>query len=388
MAHATNPSSAELLEQLVAFDTTSNLPTLPLIAHVAQYLQAHGVRHRIVADPDGRHADLHAVIGPDSAGGIALSGHVDTVPVAGQAWSGDPFVLRRCGERLVGRGAADMKGFVACCLAAVPHFMAADLARPVHLCITYDEEVNCTGVRRLLADMGCSGWLPELCIVGEPSGMRPIVAHKGKLSVRVRVRGRAGHASVPARGVNAVVAASRAVAWLAEEDARLAADGPFADGFDPPCTTAQVGVLSGGTSINIIPEHAEFLLEIRDIPGCDAHGVLARLRQYVARALEPAMQATHPASGFAFEVLSELPRLSLAADHPLVRLVAGLTGANGTGRVSYGTEGGFYQNAGIATIVCGPGDIAQAHQPDEWIAAGQLAACDAFLRALPSRLAA
>jgi acetylornithine deacetylase len=387
MAHATQLSSTELLAQLVAFDTTSSRPNLPLIQAVAAYLDQWGVRYRIMLDPDGRRANLHAVIGPQTEGGIALSGHVDTVPVEGQNWTADPFTLRRSGGRLYGRGTTDMKGFVACCLAAVPTFMAARLTRPLHLLITYDEEVTFEGARRMIDTIARDGWRPDLCIVGEASSMKPIIAHKGKLSVRARVRGRPGHSSVPAQGVNALVAAARAVVWLTDEAGRRSAAGPFAHGFEPPTTTAHVGLMSAGTILNIIPDHAVFDLEWRTVPGDEAHRELARLREYVATNIEPGMHAVDPATGFDFEVALDLPHMALPEDHELAGLVREITGANAVGRVSYGTEGGFYQAAGIPSIVCGPGNIAQAHQPDEWIAESELDACDAFLRALPAYLA-
>ena len=214
----------------------------------------------------------------------------------GQAWTADPFALRRQDGRLVARGAADMKGFVACCLAAVPGFQAAGLRRPIHLFISYDEEVDCAGARRLVADLAESGQAPALCIVGEPTSMQPILGHKGRLAVDVTVRGRAGHSSTPARGVNAIFAAAEAVSWIAAEQRRIMAEGPFAHGFEPPHTTVHVGTMSGGAILNIIPEHAQFTMEWRVVPGDDAHAALDRLRHYVTTALEPAMHAVDPAS--------------------------------------------------------------------------------------------
>jgi len=281
-----------------------------------------------------------------------------------------------------------MKGFVAACLAAVPDIKARNLARPLHLFISYDEEVGCHGAQRLLEDIDASGLKPALCVVGEPSGMRPIVAHKGKLNLRVAVRGRPGHSSDPARGVNAVQAAGEAIAYVASEARRLAREGPFEDGFDPPHTTIHVGTVAGGTILNIIPERCEFIMEWRDIPGDDAIRHVERMRAFVAAAIEPAMHAVSGDTGFDFVVLTAMPGLALDASHPLATEVMRLTGTNSTGKVSYGTEGGYYQRAGIPTIICGPGHIAQAHQPDEWIAEDQLAACDDFIRRLADRMLA
>jgi acetylornithine deacetylase len=384
--HHSPLTSTGLLERLVGFDTTSRNSNLELIGFVRSYLDGLGATYRVSSDPDGGKSNLHVVIGPQVAGGIALSGHVDTVPVDGQSWSSDPFALRPANGRLYGRGTADMKSFVACCLGAVPDLMQRRLERPIHLFITYDEEVGCAGARRLIGDFTESGLMPELCIVGEPSGMKPIVAHKGKLSLRVTVKGKPGHSSEPARGVNAVHAASEAIAWIAAEARRLAVEGPFAEGFDPPHTTAHVGTVTGGTILNIIPERAQFVMEWRTIPSDDFYAQAERLKSYVATHIEPAMHDVDPQCGFAYEVAGVLPGLQLDPDHELASMVKQLTGSNSVGRVAYGTEGGLYSEAGIKTIVCGPGHIAQAHQPDEWIAQSELDACDAFIRRLADRL--
>ena len=379
-------TTTEMLARLVAFDTTSRNSNLQLIAFIGNYLDSCGVSYSVITDDAGEKADIHAIIGPRTAGGLALSGHVDTVPVDGQAWSADPFTLRRDDGKLYARGACDMKGFVASFLAAVPDFQARPLQRPLHLCITYDEETNFDGVERLIEDLHGTGLKPALCVVGEPSGMKPILAHKGRLSLNVSVRGRPGHSSEPGKGVNAVHAAAEAIAWIAADLRRLAKEGPFNPAFDPPYTTGQVGTVRGGSILNIIPEKAEFSLEWRDIPGDEATRHLGRLQAYVAGQIEPAMHAVHPDTGFGYEIINLMPRMDLPADHELATAVKQLTGSNAAGTVSYGTEGGYYQNAGIPTLVCGPGHIAQAHQPDEFVAQSQLDACDEFVRRLADRL--
>src|SRR3954452_6126428 len=247
---ANRTTTAALLERLVSFDSTSPNSNLVLIDFIRDYLDRLGVFYRVCTDAAQQKAALHAIIGPREAGGLALSGHVDTVPVDGQAWSGDPFALRRRDDALVARGACDMKGFVASCLAAVPYFQSRDLARPLHLFISYDEEVGCGGAQRLIQDLDESGLKPSLCLVGEPSGMQPILAHKGKLNLHVTIRGRTGHSSDPARGVNAVQYAGEAIAHIAQQARRLAAEGPFRPEFDPPYTTAHVGTVDGGTILN------------------------------------------------------------------------------------------------------------------------------------------
>ncbi len=381
-------TSTEMLERLIGFDTTSRNSNQPLIDFVRSYLDGLGVTYRVSQAPSEDKSNLHVMIGPQTAGGIALSGHVDTVPVDGQNWSADPFRLRAANGRLYGRGTSDMKGFVACCLAAVPDLLTRKLNKPIHLFITYDEEVGCSGARRLIEDFDESGLRAELCVVGEPSGMKPIVAHKGKLSMRVTVNGKPGHSSEPGRGVNAVHAAAEAIAWIAAEGRRLSREGPFEDGFDPPYTTPHVGTFSGGTILNIIPERAQFVMEWRTIPSDDYFVHAERLKAYVAAEIEPAMHAVDRQTGFIYEPSLVLPGLSLDPDHKLATMVKQLTGSNSVGRVAYGTEGGLYQRAGIPTIVCGPGHIAQAHQPDEWIEPAQLDACDQFIRRLADRLTA
>jgi acetylornithine deacetylase len=383
---ATRMTTTELLERLVSFDTTSRNSNLPLIGFIRDYLDGFGVPYRISTDTAGQKANIHAVIGPQKAGGLALSGHVDTVPVDGQAWTGDPFALRRRDGKLFARGSCDMKGFVAACLSAVPDFQSLPLVRPLHLFISYDEEVGCGGAQRLIRDLGDSGLRPELCVVGEPSGMKPILAHKGKLNLDVTVRGLTGHSSDPSKGVNAVQAAAEAIARVAGEARRLAAEGPFEEGFDPAHTTVHVGTVQGGTILNIIPEHAAFTMEWRPIPGDSPHAHVERLRAWIAATIEPAMKAVDAACGFSYEIVLEMPGMALPADHALATVVKQVAGSNSAGKVAYGTEGGFFEQAGIPTIICGPGHIAQAHQPDEWIAESELESCDRFIRHLAGRL--
>ncbi len=379
--------SIGMLERLVAFDTTSARSNLPLIHFVQAYLAALGVESRLVHDASGEKAALHAVIGPRAAGGIALSAHTDCVPVEGRAWQADPFRLRQEGGRLIGRGAVDMKGFLACALAAVPDFLARDLRRPVHLCLSFDEETSFAGAPLLVAALGRDAPPPALCIVGEPTGMAPVVAHKGYTSWNVEVDGLTGHSSLTHRTANALQAAAEAVAWLAAEARRFAREGRRADGFDPPWTTVHTGMFQAGTILNIVPDLARFAFEVRSVPGDEAEAVLERLRAHLAREIEPALRAVAPGAGFRFERRCHAPSLDLPEGHELATLVRRLTGRNGVGRVPYGTEAGVFEQAGIPAIVCGPGDVAQAHQPEEWIAAEQMAACDGFLRRLADGLA-
>jgi acetylornithine deacetylase len=381
-------STIEMLDRLVAFDTVSANSNLDCIDFIRGYLAGHGIASRLSHDETGRKANLYATIGPEEIAGVALSGHVDVVPVAGQAWTADPFRLRRDHGRLIGRGTSDMKGFVAAMLAAVPAFKARALKRPIHLCITYDEEVGCHGARRLVADLATLPVRPEMVIVGEPSSMKPVLGHKGKVSSFCTVDGKAGHSAHPDRAVNALEAAAQIVAFLIAQGARIRAEGPFDRGFDPPWTSVHTGTFHSGTALNIVPHRAEFVFEYRNIPGHDAHALLDEVRGFAETVLLPPMRAVHPAAAIQFEERPALEAMALPEGHALADLVRGLTGANAAGRVSYGTEGGIFQEAGMASIVCGPGDIAQAHTADEWIAESELAACDAFLLRLADRLAA
>ena len=380
-------STTDLLARLVAFDTCSRNSNLDLIGFVRAWLDAYDVPYRLSFDPTGRKANLHATIGPMQPGGLAFSGHVDTVPVDGQTWSGDPFTMRRQNGKLIGRGACDMKGFIAALLAAVPHARSRNLTRPVHLLLTYDEEVGYHGARRLIEDLDESGLWPASCVVGEPTGMVPVLAQKGRLTVRVDVHGRATHSSEAHKGVNAVHAAAEAIAWLAAEARRIARDGPTETGFDPPYSTLQVSNMTCAALPNTVPGDAGFDVEWRNIPADDPRQELARFQRHVLSAIEPPMRVLHPGSGFEYDVLLELAAFSLPPEHELARAVCDICGVAAGGKVSYCSEGSLYQPAGIACAVCGPGDVAQVHQPDEWISEGQLAACDQFIRRLVDRLA-
>ena len=379
-------TAVEMLERLVAFDTTSRNSNLALVGFVQEYLSGHGIEGRLSHDPEGRKANIFCTIGPGGKPGVILSGHVDTVPVDGQAWTSDPYQLTRRNGRLYGRGTTDMKGFVATFLAMAPEFKAASLSKPIHFCITYDEEVGLHGARVAIADLVAHGPLPEACIVGEPSGMKPVLAHKGKLALVGTVRGVPGHSSDIARGANALEAAAEAVAWLKREARRFRDHGPYDRRFDPAYTSVHTGVFHSGVVLNMIPEHAEFTMEWRFLPGTDIDIEYAKLRRHVETEIEPEMKQVNQACGFTWREYSRMPGMGLAEDHPLATLVKQLANTNDAGAVSYGTEGGLFETAGIPTIVCGPGHIAQAHQPDEFIDDSQLAACEKFLRALKDRL--
>lgn len=380
-------SSESILGRLVAFPSLSRDSNLPLVDWVESYLGEHGVAATRIYDASGAKASLHAVIGPrDAAGGVVLSGHTDVVPVDGQAWDTDPFSLHVTDDDVFGRGACDMKGFLACVLARVPQFCAAPLKSPVHLALSYDEEVGCLGAPDLAAAIAREAAVPELCIVGEPTMMKPITGHKGIYDLRCSVRGMEAHSSQAPYAVNAVEAAAELVTYVRGMAKRLSSDGPFNRRFDPPFTTTQTGIFSGGTAVNIVPNACEVAFDLRPLPGVDAEALLEDIRQYAFRVIEPRMKDIDPRAGFTFRVNAAVAAFNIADDHPAVAAVQALSGANDTAKLSFGTEAGIFARAGIPTVVCGPGSILQAHKPNEFLARSQLRACEGFLDRLTEKL--
>jgi acetylornithine deacetylase len=374
-----------VLADLVGFPSICRTPNGAIIEHVRAYLAGHGIGSVIVPGPEGDRANLFATIGPKVEGGVILSAHLDVVPAAPEGWVGDPFKLRRDGERLIGRGAVDMKGFAACVLASVPALVGKKLARPVHIALSYDEEVGCVGVRHLIAR------LPELCppvlgcIVGEPSGLRPVLAHKGKIAQRVTVDGKAGHSSRTDLGDNAIHYAAGLISAIHEEALRHASQGPFADAFAPPYSTIQVGVIKGGTGINIVPAQCVFEVEARAIAGQEPAALLGFLPCVVERIRSEAGETGHKVD-FSFETMSDYPPLALDENDPLVAFTEAASGQRRQAAVSYGTEAGLFQRAGIAAIVCGPGDVDRAHKPEEYITDAELAGAMAMIADVADRL--
>jgi len=380
--------SLTLLNTLVGFDTTSRLSNLQLIRFVKNYLAGFGIPCRIVESEDGNKANLYATIGPTDRPGVMLAGHTDVVPVDGQSWSSDPFRLDVRDERAYGRGSADMKGFIASVLAQVPQLARSQLHTPLHLAFTYDEEIGCIGVRRLLDVLGGLPVLPAMGIIGEPTRMQLVAEHKGKTAWRVSARGREGHSSNPAAGVNAVEYAAELVSFIRSLARRRRQHGPFDPLYEVPYSTLHVGTMQGGTALNIIPARCHFDFEIRHLPADDPQPLLDAIRQHATLVLEAEMQAVDPSCGFDFTEKTSYPGLLTAPDASVVHFVQGLLNDHTPPRkIAFGTEAGlFSERCGIPTVVCGPGDIAQAHQPDEWLALEQLAACDAFLSRLTAQL--
>jgi acetylornithine deacetylase len=371
-----------ILERLVAFDTTSHLSNLALIEWVERYLEGFGVPSRRVPSTRGDKANLLASVGPDAEGGVVLSGHTDVVPVTGQAWTSDPFALTLRDGRLFGRGASDMKGFIALALAAVPDMLGARLTRPAHLAFSYDEEVGCFGAPRMIEVIGRELPRPALVVVGEPTSMEVVSGHKGIGYWRVTVTGREAHSAQTHLGVSAVMAAAKLMGKLAEIADRLVADADPASPFLPKHPTLTIGTVNGGTAGNILARQCVFGFDLRSLPGGDAGAALAPFFA-LARQLDAEIKARAPEGGVVVEQLADVPALRPEPASEAEAFVRRLAGDNGPARVvSFASEAGQFQGAGLPTVLCGPGSIDQAHQPDEYVDVAQLERGAAFMARL------
>ena len=371
--------SLELIRQLVRFDTTSRGSNLALIDWVGEYLASFGLSCRLTRDDSGAKANLFATVGNPTIPGIVLSGHTDVVPVDGQAWSVDPFAAVVQGDRLLGRGAADMKAFLGIVLAAVPDMVARPLGAPIHLALSYDEEVGCIGVGRMIRDMQNIGIAPGICIVGEPTGMKVVTGHKGKLAMRAHVCGREAHSALAPYAVNAVEYAAEIVVQLRRMQRAAAEHGPFNAEYDPPYSTLHTGVLHGGTALNIVPRECAFDFEFRTVPTDDAHRLLSRLRTYCDEHLVPQMRQVAPESRIDFETKSDNPGLHTEETAQIVGRIERLAQGGRGGKVAFASEAGQFQRAGFEAVICGPGFIGDAHKPDEFITFDQIEKGEAFI---------
>lgn len=373
-------SAIGLLARLVSFDTTSHKSNRALVAFIEDYLAGLGIAYHLVPTPDGEKASLFATLGPGGIPGIGLSGHTDVVPADPAAWTSDPFALRADAGRLHGRGTADMKGYLACVLAMVPAFQRRKLKVPLHIVFSYDEETGCTGVRPMIAELGDRLPKPRAVIVGEPTSMAVVDSHKGPVRWNVEVTGRAAHSSMAQLGVNAISVAARLIGKLGEIEAELAALPPDPR-FTPPYPTLQVTLIDGGIATNIVPAACRFVFDIRAMPGLDVDGIEHRLRAFADEECLPAMRRVAPEAAISIVQVNRVPPFA-AGPSEVVALALKLAGQNETQAVSYATEAGLFQAAGVPAVVCGPGDIAQAHTADEWIAVSEIERCLAFLERL------
>ncbi|MGF6754095.1 acetylornithine deacetylase [Paraburkholderia sp. GAS42] len=379
-------SSRELLERLIGFATVSRDSNLGLIDFIRQYLAELGVQSELFYNPERTKANLFATIGPRDRGGVVLSGHTDVVPIDGQAWTLEPFRLTEREGRLYGRGTADMKGFIASVLAAVPLFLKQTLKLPVHLAFSYDEEVGCLGVRPMLAELEKRLHKPALCLIGEPTELKPVLGHKGKLAMRCHVKGAACHSAYAPYGVNAIQYAARLIGRLEEIGEQLSQPEHHDQRFDPPFSTVQTGVINGGRALNIVPAECQFDFEVRTLPGFDALKVADELQTYAEAELLPKMRAVKSDTDIRLQVLSAYPGLATPPDSEAARLLTLLSGSTEFGTVAFGTEGGLFNQVGIPTVVCGPGSMDQGHKPDEFVTVEQLGNCDAMLARLADYL--
>ncbi|WP_323770875.1 acetylornithine deacetylase [Antarctobacter sp.] len=374
-----------LLGELIGFPTVSADGNLDLIGWASNYLKGLGAVCDVSLDESGTKANLFASFGPEGDGGLVLSGHSDVVPVADQEWSSDPFVMEDREGRLYGRGACDMKGFIACVLALAPEIAQWPLKRPVHIVLTYDEEVGCFGARALVEELRARELRPATAILGEPTMMRVIDGHKGCFEYTTRITGCAGHGSAPDQGVNAAVCATRYAGRLMELEQDLRSRAPVDSPFTPPWTTLNIGRIQSGHAHNVIPDHAEIDWEMRPVQRADADHVLTEIDRYAATLL-PAMRAVHAEATITREVIGEVGGLHPVPHNAIAKIVSELTGANGADVVAFGTEAGLFQSLGMDCVVCGPGSIEQAHKPDEYVSRDQLAACLEMLKGLEKHL--
>ncbi|CAE6820922.1 acetylornithine deacetylase [Paraburkholderia domus] len=390
MSHLELPRSLDWIERLVRFDTTSRESNLGLIETVRDHLSAAGYAPLLIYDASGKKANLFVTVPAhdgETQGGVVLSGHTDVVPVDGQAWSSDPFQPALRDGRLYGRGTCDMKGFLGVALAMLPTFASTRLRAPLHLALSYDEEVGCLGADVMLRELARLDIRPDSCIVGEPTEMRVISAHKSSNLYRCTVHGHAAHSSLTPRGVNAIEYAARAICHIRDMADGHRIDGPFDRDFEVPFTTANTGIISGGLSVNTIPDHCQFDFEFRTIPGVLAPDVIGGLRRYITGELRYRMKAEHPQADIVLETLAEVPGFDTAAHAEIAQLAQALTGARGTQKVAYCTEAGMFQRAGMTAVICGPGSLEQAHRADEYVAVAQIHQCEQFMEKLANHLA-
>ena len=381
MPHTLSPQSLALAQSLVRMNTVSENSNLQLIDLAQSHLAALGVKSRITYNAERTKANLFATLGEGKPAGVIISGHTDTVPWDGQDWSVDPLSAVVQHERLYGRGSADMKSFIAIALSNAKRFLESDSPFAVHFAFSYEEEIGCFGVKELIADMRDAGIKPLACIVGEPTSMVPAIAHKGVYRYKCCVRGKEAHSSLTPKSVNAIEMAARVIGKVRDMAEDFERSEPRYEGFDVPFSTASVGQFHGGIADNVVPRDAEFRYEFRDLPTADAKRMQSDVLAYAA-SIEPAMKKVAPDAGFRFETICEIPSFLGAAGDPITLLAQRLAGEDRTTLVAFGTEAGLFKNAGIPTVVCGPGSIEQAHQPDEFVSLEQLARCELFMERL------
>ena len=383
----TDPKVLQLIEKLISYDTTSRNSNLDIIKFIEDYLAGHGVKSKLVYNEGEGKANLYATLGDQTKSGIMLSGHTDVVPVDGQDWDTDPFKVIQKDGKLFGRGTSDMKSFIALVLAYVPKFLERGLDTPIHLAFSYDEEIGCIGVRRMIDMINTLPVKPRMAIVGEPTSMGVIVGHKGKRSYKAHIRGLETHSSLAPQGVNAIEYAAEMIAHLKSMARRITEYGPHDELYDVSHTTVHTGVINGGTALNIVPKDCHFEFEFRYVGDDDPDAIEAEIREFAAQSLEPHMRKISRDTGIDITCSNDMPGLDLNADEEVVTFVKALAGKNDHSKVAFGTEAGlFHTRAGVPTVVCGPGSIEQAHKPNEFIELSQLDEATIFMDRLMDKV--
>ena len=378
----TDTLTTQILSKLIAFDTTSSESNLALMHYVQSFLSEHSVESRLVYNQEKTKANLYATLGPQDKAGVMLSGHTDTVPVTGQNWTQPPYKLSKLNDRYYGRGTSDMKGFVAAVLASVPQIQANELHTPIHLAFSYDEEIGCVGVRKLIENLKEQTIKPAICIIGEPTSMQVVTSHKGKIAATVKVIGKECHSGMAPMGVNAINYAARLIHWLEQAAIQRKLAGPFDSNYDIPYSTIHTGVVQGGQALNIVPNFCDFTFEMRNIAKEDPFQLFEEFKTY-ANQLITEMREISEACDIQIELITQYPGLSTSETEDVVSYVRNLAQSQEKANINFGTEGGlFSQELNIPTVVCGPGSMDQGHKPDEYIEAFQLAQCDIFLKRL------
>jgi len=371
------------LQRLIAFDTTSRLSNMALIDDVQGWLEHHGIRSQLIRDPKEDKANLFATIpaaNGSMTGGLILSGHTDVVPVDGQHWDSDPFQALEREGKLFGRGTCDMKGFIAVALSLVPVFQSMGLDKPVHLALSYDEEIGCRGAPSMIEAILQSGIQADACIVGEPTDMLPVIAHKGIQVFRCQVHGLAAHSSLTPQACNAIDYAAELICYLRGLADEMRAKGPFDNAFDVPFTSLSTNMIRGGIAANTIPAECELMFEFRNLPEVSPDSIYQTINTWITTHLKPKMQREYAAATIILDKIAAAPAFQSGQDNPLVQLIQRMLQDEQARKVAYATEGGLFQNAGIPTVICGPGSIEQAHRANEFVAIEQLQRCERFLQ--------
>jgi acetylornithine deacetylase len=376
-------NSLEWLSRLIAFDTTSRNSNLGCIDVIKDWCEKHRLIARLSYNPTKEKANIFATLPASNGsvnGGLILSGHTDTVPVDGQKWDTDPFKAVQIRDSIFGRGACDMKGFIAVALSLIPDFQRLKLKRPLHFAFSYDEEVGANGAHVLIADLEKSGIKPESCIIGEPTDMRPVVAHKGFNVFRCRVHGHAAHSSLTPQGCNAIDYSARLISYIRSMAERIKLEGPFDKDFDVPYTTISTNMIQGGIALNTIPALCEFFFDLRQLPHVQVQGIIGKLEMYMHKELHPHMQLEKFPGSLELTNTISVPSFTSSEESAINKLTRALTGDKKIHKVTYGTEAGIFEEAEIDTILCGPGSIANAHAANEFVTIDQLTKCEGFLR--------